>query len=67
MAADSINVQHQVDKIQKSYKDFLKDLHKWEDEVQAKDECYLTLEAMLCRYGILNIYKAELTELLQII
>lgn len=36
--ADAVNVQHQVKQNNEELQDFLKDLYKWEDEVQAKDK-----------------------------
>lgn len=36
--ADAVNLQHQVKQNNEELQDFLKDLYKWEDEVQARDK-----------------------------
>ena len=36
--ADAVNLQYQVRQNNEELQDFLKDLHKWEDEVQAQDK-----------------------------
>jgi hypothetical protein len=36
--ADAVKLQYKVRENNEEYQDFLKDLHRWEDEVQAKDK-----------------------------
>ena len=43
--ADAVNLQYQVRQNNEELQDFLKDLYKWEDEVQAKDKLLVNSKA----------------------